>query len=346
MLPYLLAFCRITIGLIFAYSFLMKIRDVNQFAQTIANFKLVPLRWGRPLALLFLSGEAAVVVLLVIGEQLLSLAFGLALILLAVFTAVLVSVLVRDIQTTCNCFGNSQKIVTYTDVWRNAGFIGCALLGWWFVPKVPESLAYQNWITLIWDGLGIISEGNVLLTILTVSAILTWLILLLNIFFMLALAKRLRQLNQRSPKEHILEEVRSRRGQPAPPFEAQNVAGEIVTLDNFKGTDVAFIFLSPSCPPCVERIPELNNFYSQGKTNGMKMVIVNVDHHISAETFVHQHEVQLPVLWAPQVSNPFAHNYNADSTPSFCLVDAAQRIQASGFLDSRYWVEQLGLMWS
>jgi hypothetical protein len=56
---YLPAFCRITIGLTFAYSFLMKVRDVNQFAKTIANFKLVPLRWERPLALLFLSSEAA-----------------------------------------------------------------------------------------------------------------------------------------------------------------------------------------------------------------------------------------------------------------------------------------------
>lgn len=131
MLPYLLTFCRVTIGLTFAYSFLMKVRDVNQFAQTIANFKLVPLRWERPLALLFLSGEAAVVVFLVIGGQLLPLALGLALLLLMAFTAALVLVLVRNIQTACNCFGSTQKIVSYVDVWRNAGLVLVSAIGLW-----------------------------------------------------------------------------------------------------------------------------------------------------------------------------------------------------------------------
>ena len=141
MLPYLLAFCRITISLTFTYSFLMKVGDVNQFAQTVANFKLVPLRWERPLALLFLSGEAAVVVFLVIGgQQLLPLAFILALLLLLAFTAALALVLVRDIQTSCNCFGNTQKTVSYVDVWRNAGLILVSAIGLWTAGNVKGTL--------------------------------------------------------------------------------------------------------------------------------------------------------------------------------------------------------------
>jgi peroxiredoxin len=341
---YLLAFCRITIGLTFAYSFLMKVRDVNQFAQTIANFRLVPLRWGRPLALLFLSGEVAVVILLLLGGVWLPLAFTLVLILLAAFTIALVAVLVRNIQTTCHCFGRSDKPVTSADVWRNGGLVLLAAGGWWLVPQVGEGWTVQNWLVSLGEGLGSVAADDRLLAVLTISAILTWLTLLLIVFFLLLLAKRLRQMNQRSPKEAILEEAHSHRGQSAPPFEAQDMAGETVTLDTFEGKDVAFIFLSPSCAPCVERLPELNSYYSQGQANGMEMVIVNVDEHISAEAFVRQHGVQPPVLWAPQVSNPFAHDYDADSTPSFCLVDATQRIRASGFLDSHYWAEQLALM--
>ena len=61
MLPYLLIFCRLAIGIMFAYSFLMKVRDVVAFAQSITNFRLLPLRWSKWLARLFLVGELAVV---------------------------------------------------------------------------------------------------------------------------------------------------------------------------------------------------------------------------------------------------------------------------------------------
>jgi peroxiredoxin len=269
----------------------------------------------------------------------------LATLLLVLFTLALLWALRRDIETSCNCFGASNKPLTYYDVGRNAGLIGCGLLGWWLAAQVPSAPAAQNWLVLAWEGLGAIREGDGLLTLLIINAILTWLVLLPTVFFMLLLAKRFRQLDGGSPKERMLQEASSRRGQPAPPFEAENLDGEIVTLDSFKGRDVAFLFLSPSCKPCVEKIPALNDYYRRGTANGMATVIVNVDHHISPETFARQHEVQLPILWAPQINNPFSHDYDAYSVPSFCLVDANQKIRAAGHLDTRYWQDQLALMW-
>lgn len=123
LLPYLLAFCRIAIGITFACSFLAKVRDVGQFAQTITNFKLLPSRWSRPMALLFLMGELAVVVLALMGRSFLAGAFGLALLLLVAFTADLASILARNIHTVYNCFGSSERLIAYADLWRNAGFV-------------------------------------------------------------------------------------------------------------------------------------------------------------------------------------------------------------------------------
>ncbi len=342
MIVYLLTFCRAAVTMLFAYSFATKVGELPQFAQTISNFKLLPKHWSQRIARFFLTVELAIVMLLVIGGSLMPLAFGLALLLLVVFTIALISVLARHIQTACNCFGSSQKSVTYADVWRNVGLSSVIAVGWWTALQPQDGgIASQNW-GISWGNL--MGEGNSLNIILIVNSILIWLVLLFIILFMFVLAKRIRQLGKKPLKEHLLQEAMQRQGEIAPSFEAENMAGELVTLDTFKGTPVAFIFLSPSCPPCVEKIPDLNSYYSQGKANGMEMVIVNVDEHISAEAFARQHGVQPPVLWAPQVSNPFAHNYDADATPAFCLVDAAQRIQASGFLDSRYWTEQLTLM--
>lgn len=68
LLSYLLAFCRITIGILFAYSFLAKGQDVSRFARTVAGFSLLPSRLSRPAVVGFLGGELAVVVLAVAGR--------------------------------------------------------------------------------------------------------------------------------------------------------------------------------------------------------------------------------------------------------------------------------------
>lgn len=129
-LIYLIIFFRSAFGILFAYSFVMKLKDVNQFSKAISNFKLLPPRWCLSVASLFLVSELAVVILMVIGGEWLSLAFGLGLFLLTIFTVALVSVLVREVQTTCNCFGTGENLVSRYEVWRNVVFILCSLVGW------------------------------------------------------------------------------------------------------------------------------------------------------------------------------------------------------------------------
>ncbi|GIK56282.1 MAG: hypothetical protein BroJett015_19450 [Chloroflexota bacterium] len=128
---YLLAFCRITIGLLFITSFWRKARDVAGFAQTISRFDLLPQRWSYRLAMLFLGAELLVVILIMGGGPLLAPALGLALLLLVVFTMALASVLRRHLQAACNCFGHGHQPVTHADVWRNVGFILVAAGGLW-----------------------------------------------------------------------------------------------------------------------------------------------------------------------------------------------------------------------
>ncbi len=53
--PFVLAFCRIVIGVAFAWSFAGKARDVPAFARTIGRFRLLPGRLQRPAALAFLA---------------------------------------------------------------------------------------------------------------------------------------------------------------------------------------------------------------------------------------------------------------------------------------------------
>lgn len=126
----LLNFCRLTTGLMFAWSFVGKLRDFRAFEQAIIRFKLLPSWLYRPATVLFLGAELGVVFMMLLGEPLLMWGFLLAALLLTVFSIALVSVLVRKLNISCNCFGPSEKLVTSYDIIRNIGFLVCALGGW------------------------------------------------------------------------------------------------------------------------------------------------------------------------------------------------------------------------
>lgn len=145
---YVMAFCRVAIGLVFAISSLSKARHIAQFQQAVFGFHLLSRRLSNLAALLFLGGECVVVLLVAIGGPFLLAGFALALLLLLIFCAALASVLMRRLQTSCNCFGSSKKPVTPVDIWRNIGFLlcaggGCEALIW--TRGAQESLAGIAW---------------------------------------------------------------------------------------------------------------------------------------------------------------------------------------------------------
>lgn len=129
LLSYLVAYSSAVIGLAFAVSFVRKLPAISQFEQAVAGFRLLPRRWSKVAALLFLAGEALIPILLILGDQFLTAGLILACMLLVVFSIALASVLLRKIQTTCNCFGASGDTVSVYDIGRNIVLIGCALLG-------------------------------------------------------------------------------------------------------------------------------------------------------------------------------------------------------------------------
>lgn len=163
---YLLAFCRVAVGMVFAISSFSKARDIARFQQAVFGFRLLSRRLSNLAALLFLCGEFAVVLLMLIGGPLLLYGFALAILLLLVFCAALASVLTRKLHASCNCFGASEKPVTPVDIWRNVGLLlcaggGCEALIW--TRGAQESLEGIAWLfialgagafVMIWIQLG------------------------------------------------------------------------------------------------------------------------------------------------------------------------------------------------
>jgi hypothetical protein len=123
---YVLLFCRWSIGLTFLASAVGKARDLPAFRLAITDLRALPARLARPAAIGTVVAEALVVLGMIIA---LPVGFVLAAVLLALFSAVLVAALRREAEVSCNCFGASERPISWYDVGRNAVLVACCVSG-------------------------------------------------------------------------------------------------------------------------------------------------------------------------------------------------------------------------
>ena len=120
---YWIAFSRVVVGIVFAVSAFGKIQNISSFSDAITRFKFFPSRFSLMLSYLFLAGEIVVVLTMLIGWFFLPYGFLLSSLLYLAFSIALSSVVLRKIQTSCNCFGPSKKPVTPFHIVRAAGLM-------------------------------------------------------------------------------------------------------------------------------------------------------------------------------------------------------------------------------
>lgn len=104
-------------------------------------------------------------------------------------------------------------------------------------------------------------------TILIISSILLWVMVLLNMLLTLGLARRIR--NAAFP---LMESLKI--GQKAPDFSAPTLQGKTMTLADYAGHPTAFVFISPHCTPCREELPHLRDLAPKAKGFGAELVLV------------------------------------------------------------------------
>lgn len=121
----LLALVRIALGGTFLYAALTKLPDMAAFAESVANYRLVPPALVPAVAAAVIGIELALGALLVAGR----LARGAALVataILALFTLGLSQALLRGIDLRCGCFGGTES-ATWLTVARDGGMLAAAV---------------------------------------------------------------------------------------------------------------------------------------------------------------------------------------------------------------------------
>lgn len=160
----------------------------------------------------------------------------------------------------------------------------------------------------------------------TVNSIFLWVVVLVNLFLTLAIIRRLNQ-GHDEPIEIL------KKGQTAPNFTAETLTGEQVTLANFSGHGLTFVFVSPTCGYCRQYISELEAIKHKDRELDMGIILVSDAEITLTQNYVQELNITLPILSAPRSNHTFFTNYKIGGVPFYVIIDSNQKILSSGVLN-------------
>ncbi|HET8844896.1 MAG TPA: TlpA disulfide reductase family protein [Ktedonobacteraceae bacterium] len=169
-------------------------------------------------------------------------------------------------------------------------------------------------------------------TVLTVSSIFLWLVVLLNLVLTLALVRRI---NATSGSTRTLPDS-LQAGEEAPFFTARTLNDEARTLADYAGRPLVLLFIAPGCKSCHELLPSFHELQEPAGLAGVELVLVSEGEMEQTRTMVQTLDIRLPLLVAPRKTNAFFHEYKIHGTPSYCSIDEQSKVQSSGHPHPNY----------
>ena len=124
-------------------------------------------------------------------------------------------------------------------------------------------------------------------------------------------------------------------GQTAPPFAAQTLSDETVTLTSYSGQAIIFLFIAPA-DHCRKAVSVCTNLAPRASRAGITMVFVSATGIQPTRPFADELHISIPILVAPRASNSFLNDYNISGTPAYCFINKQGKVQSSGFLSMRW----------
>ena len=117
-------------------------------------------------------------------------------------------------------------------------------------------------------------------------------------------------------------------GDPAPDFTLTALAGEVISLHNWRGHPVIMRFWSTDCVYCRADTPIFNKFYEKYKDRGLRVVYVNSGaSQEDVARFVNELAIPFPVVM--DENGRVAALYRVKIVPQTIFIDPDQRIDAA-----------------
>lgn len=172
-------------------------------------------------------------------------------------------------------------------------------------------------------------------TLLLVSIITLWLIVLILGFFLLGALRALGLLGWRLDQLETITPSRINRGglnvgKQAPDFTLPSVANGERALHDFAGRKVLLVFTQSGCGPCQEIVPELNRVHERGEH---QVVVINNGEPEATRQWAAETGARFPVLAQEKFS--LSKRYEVFATPFAFLLDEKAIITSKGLVGSR-----------
>ncbi|MGV2938976.1 peroxiredoxin family protein [Mesobacillus sp. LC4] len=107
-------------------------------------------------------------------------------------------------------------------------------------------------------------------------------------------------------------------GMVAPNFTLKNLAGEEVSLKDYRGNKVMVNFWATWCPPCKEEMPAMERFYKENSKE-VEILAVNLDPQNNVKGFVEENGLTFPILLDKEGRTQ--QTYSVISIPTTLIID-------------------------
>ena len=110
----------------------------------------------------------------------------------------------------------------------------------------------------------------------------------------------------------------------------ETIDGRILPMASFQGRPLLINFWATWCPPCVEELPLLDQFYRDNAVKGWQVLGIAIDQKVKVEQFLKKMPLAFPVVldgasgtqWSQALGNltgslPFSAAFSAKSQPIY-----------------------------
>lgn len=179
---------------------------------------------------------------------------------------------------------------------------------------------------------------------LVLSLLALWLVVFVNLALTLRLVRFV--VSQKEVRMRLLFSGQALTvGARVPEFRARTLTGQPVTLEDYAGQRVAFVFSSPMCELCRHEMPGLHSVAALAARNANTSVVIVSDGDLrTTQAWVDaiQEEdevsVSLPILVAPATETTFTSDYNPlGALPFFSLLESDGTLALQGLLGQDEW---------
>ena len=305
------------LGIVFIFSGITKVIDLNKFAEALVNFKLLNdnliniVKYTLPLIEITLG-------IFIIFNFHSSLPTIISSLMLSLFTALIVVKLFEGEEISCGCFGalSSDKL-DILSVFRNVTLILFAII----VSTHYENINAKTKKEVLNKKNKLFQKDRVkFLKIIFIS----------NIIFFLATQNLIFALQNSGLKSRLALLINDhdilKKDEIVKPFEINTIQNVKINIDyssNLNKNTLIFL-LKPTCSPCKLNIPNWINLFNRIDSFQTRILPISIDELENTVNYILANSIPFPIFFTK--ADDFLLNYKAFLTPQTILIDKNAKV--------------------